>query len=505
MPKKLTILFLLTLIFHVSAKDAWNYLIESEKEIIRKYISTNYNGQKRLVDTFALVHDAYWENDSVAHIKFLDMRSGNLDDPEVLELPFETTIDELGDLKYLEHIVLYDNLITNLWNTIDKNDNLIKISDVDNLITLPKTIAGCEKLNDITMGWNLEYLPDEFLDLHLFPFTDWSNINARRGEIDLCGCSEEKFTLTAKQKAWADVTSFTEYKTRFCDSLSDSAIVAELFRRNGYKDIDMSKAVRFYPNSNRIDSVIIRDEDFPEIKRLNLWINFETMIGLKYLEISGIDTLYLERNNIFRTYWASDGSDTIVVDSLREIMFNNIKHYSVYDVNIGGYEQTLSRKFFRKFSLRNCNLNSNNIPQFYWFTKASPLKVDYCENKDIIFDNNNQQWFKEYGYDIETYDDYEDAFCHTDAIEPAIKVSSKSFSVSHSKSALKIILPQSSFIKTMKLLTVDGRVVKEFTAPKRTTFPTQFSLPLSDSLSAGIYIFSLVTDSEQFQQRFVVE
>ena len=84
---------------------------------------------------------------------------------------------------------------------------------------IPAELAQCPKLDYLGLAYTkITSLPDEFLDLDLRPCniavdTISGNIYPRN-VIDLCGL--ENFTLTERQKAWAGVADYEEYKQKYC-------------------------------------------------------------------------------------------------------------------------------------------------------------------------------------------------------------------------------------------------------------------------------------------------
>ena len=85
---------------------------------------------------------------------------------------------------------------------------------------IPAELAQCSKLAYLGLAQtDITSMPDEFLDLDsLRPCNiavDTINGNIYpRNVIDLCGL--ENFTLTEKQKVWADVADYEEYKQKYC-------------------------------------------------------------------------------------------------------------------------------------------------------------------------------------------------------------------------------------------------------------------------------------------------
>jgi len=84
---------------------------------------------------------------------------------------------------------------------------------------IPAELAKCSKLRYLGLAnTKITSLPDEFLDLDLRPCNiavDTINGNIYPiGVIDLCGL--ENFTLTERQKAWAGVADYEEYKQKYC-------------------------------------------------------------------------------------------------------------------------------------------------------------------------------------------------------------------------------------------------------------------------------------------------
>ena len=85
---------------------------------------------------------------------------------------------------------------------------------------IPVELAQCSKLRYLGLAHtDITSMPDEFLDLDsLRPCNiavDTINGNIYPiGVIDLCGL--DNFTLTARQKVWAGVADYEEYKQKYC-------------------------------------------------------------------------------------------------------------------------------------------------------------------------------------------------------------------------------------------------------------------------------------------------
>jgi hypothetical protein len=85
---------------------------------------------------------------------------------------------------------------------------------------IPAELAQCFMLYYLGLSHtDITSMPDEFLDLDSMRPCNISvdTINGNiypRNVIDLCGL--ENFTLTERQKAWAGVTDYEEYKLKYC-------------------------------------------------------------------------------------------------------------------------------------------------------------------------------------------------------------------------------------------------------------------------------------------------
>ena len=85
---------------------------------------------------------------------------------------------------------------------------------------IPAELAQCPKLDYLGLAYtNITSFSDEFLDLDSIRPCNYSidTINGNiypHNVIDLCGL--ENFTLTERQKVWADVKDYEEYEQKYC-------------------------------------------------------------------------------------------------------------------------------------------------------------------------------------------------------------------------------------------------------------------------------------------------
>jgi len=84
---------------------------------------------------------------------------------------------------------------------------------------IPVEIAQCPLLRYLGLAHtNVTSLPDEFVEIDVLKpiniAVDTINGNIYPHGIDLCGL--ENFTLTERQKAWAGVADYEEYKQKYC-------------------------------------------------------------------------------------------------------------------------------------------------------------------------------------------------------------------------------------------------------------------------------------------------
>jgi len=177
-----------------------------------------------LLDSNHLSHDIFsyivWHllqetvNDSDWRISRLYLKKDSLPSPIFCIPPEIKNLNRLGWLELahhnLEHVPIEIAEIEWMY-VLDFRYNPLK--------EIPAELAQCPKLDYLGLAYTkITSLPDEFLDLDLRPCNiavDTINGNIYPiGVIDLCGL--ENFTLTERQKAWAGVADYEEYKQKYC-------------------------------------------------------------------------------------------------------------------------------------------------------------------------------------------------------------------------------------------------------------------------------------------------
>ena len=203
--------------------------IHAEKKYYKTYDPDN------IYDPDSLVVIALLDSNDIPHSNFQDITwmfgkfAPNDSDwkitrlylrPEGLPKKLIKLPPEIGNLFYLNWLDLPNNDIQSLPNEVNKLQN-IKALDLryNPVKTIQPEIAQCSMIDYLGLAYtDINHLPDEFLDLGLRPCnTAIDTINGAiypDGVIDLCGL--ENFTLTERQKQWADVEDYEEYKQKYC-------------------------------------------------------------------------------------------------------------------------------------------------------------------------------------------------------------------------------------------------------------------------------------------------
>jgi len=178
-----------------------------------------------LLDSNDITHNYFQEviwavmkvspNDSDFRIARLILR------PQILPKELYCLPPEIGNLFCLNWLEIPYHNLQNIPDEISKLEN-VGILDLryNPLKSIQSEIAKIPRLAYLGLSQtDITSLPDEFLDLDsLRPCNiavDTINGNIYpRNVIDLCGL--ENFTLTEKQKAWAKVSNYEEYKQKYC-------------------------------------------------------------------------------------------------------------------------------------------------------------------------------------------------------------------------------------------------------------------------------------------------
>ena len=177
-----------------------------------------------LLDSNNISHDEFWNivwdlvkvtvQDTEWNIARLDLNVDSLPSP-LYKIP--TEIEELGRL------VCFNIPHHNVDKVPKEFANMMWMQGLDlryNPISeIPVEIAQCPLFRYLGLAHtNVTSLPDEFVEINVLKpiniAVDTINGNIYPHGIDLCGL--ENFTLTERQKAWAGVADYEEYKQKYC-------------------------------------------------------------------------------------------------------------------------------------------------------------------------------------------------------------------------------------------------------------------------------------------------
>jgi len=203
-----------------------------------------------IISQCSFSEETIWKNlcdrDSLAVLTLLD--SNNLSHDIFRDIVWDLIKENVQDSEY-QIIRLYlnvDSLPTPLFCIPPEIQKLKRLSWIDiphhNVSELPKEIGNMEWMQFIDLRYNpideipveiaqcplfrylglahtnVTSLPDEFIEIPILKpiniSVDTINGNIYPYGIDLCGL--ENFTLTERQKAWAGVADYEEYKQKYC-------------------------------------------------------------------------------------------------------------------------------------------------------------------------------------------------------------------------------------------------------------------------------------------------
>jgi len=141
--------------------------------------------------------------------------------PHVLPEKLRCLPSEIGELTYMLSLQLAGNMLETIPIGINKIPRF-QLLDLryNPLKEIPAELAQCKMLFYLGLSHtDITSMPDEFLDLDSMRpcniAVDTINGNIYpRNVIDLCGL--ENFTLTERQRAWAGVADYEEYKQKYC-------------------------------------------------------------------------------------------------------------------------------------------------------------------------------------------------------------------------------------------------------------------------------------------------
>ena len=221
MYKNILTFILLYIATTFSYNELWDDIYDQDSITLVEILDTNsFNPALYFYDCIKLlVPDTLL--DTAWRISMLYLDAGTINDPSPLP----------GKLKYLPHSIVNLNYLTTLevdsheLEYLPKEIGYIKMMQVldfryNPLKEIPSELSQCDMLFYLGLAnTDITSMPDEFLDLDSIRpcniAVDTINGNIYpRNVIDLCGL--ENFTLTARQKAWAEVADYEEYKQKYC-------------------------------------------------------------------------------------------------------------------------------------------------------------------------------------------------------------------------------------------------------------------------------------------------